>query len=53
LATGGADGVYQLLEGMRTELARAMTLCQFATPEEVSRDLVGAAGPTSQGPGEM
>ncbi|MGH2530233.1 MAG: alpha-hydroxy acid oxidase [Actinomycetota bacterium] len=48
LATGGAEGVYQLLEGMRTELARAMTLCQLATPEEVSRDLVGAAGRPSR-----
>jgi 4-hydroxymandelate oxidase len=44
LATGGAEGVYRLLEGMRTELSRAMTLCQLATPDEVSRDLVGAAG---------
>jgi 4-hydroxymandelate oxidase len=42
LATGGADGVYETLEGMRTELARAMTLCQLATLHEISRDVVEA-----------
>jgi 4-hydroxymandelate oxidase len=48
LATGGAEGVYRLLEGMRTELARAMTLCQLATPKEVTRDLVVAVGRSSR-----
>jgi 4-hydroxymandelate oxidase len=40
LTTGGAEGVHRLLEGMRTELARAMTLCQVATPQEIGRDVV-------------
>jgi 4-hydroxymandelate oxidase len=44
LATGGAEGVHRLLEGLRIELARAMTLCQVATPKEASRDLVWTAG---------
>jgi 4-hydroxymandelate oxidase len=52
LATGGAEGVHRLLEGMRTELARAMTLCQVATPKEASRDLLRTAGRyPGRGPG--
>jgi 4-hydroxymandelate oxidase len=44
LATGGADGVRAVLDGMRAELARTMALCGAASVAEVDRDLL-AVGP--------
>jgi len=40
LAVGGADGVRDVFEHLRTELVRTMALCGVATLGEVTRDLV-------------
>jgi 4-hydroxymandelate oxidase len=40
LATGGADGVRDILLHLRAELARTMALCGVAKLDEVTRDLV-------------
>jgi 4-hydroxymandelate oxidase len=43
LATGGADGVRDVFEHLRTELVRTMALCGVATLSEVTRDLVASS----------
>lgn len=40
LATGGADGVANVLSNLRLELAHAMTLCGIGSVERVPRDLL-------------
>jgi 4-hydroxymandelate oxidase len=40
LATGGAEGVADVLRGMRSELARALVLCQVPSVSDVSDDLI-------------
>ncbi len=40
LAAAGADGVRQVLEILRSELARALALCGCSSPRDVNRDLV-------------
>jgi 4-hydroxymandelate oxidase len=40
LTTGGADGVRSVLEGLRTELDRALALAGAARPTELGADLV-------------
>jgi 4-hydroxymandelate oxidase len=40
LATGGAEGVRGVLDGLRDELVRAMMLCQTPTVSDVSADLL-------------
>jgi 4-hydroxymandelate oxidase len=40
LATGGADGVFGVLDGLREELVRAMILCQTPTLSDISSDLL-------------
>lgn len=40
LAIGGADGVVDVLDQMRTEIARAMALCGAATVGDLTADLV-------------
>lgn len=40
LATGGADGVRDVLDHLRTELVRSMALCGAAKVEECTGDLV-------------
>ena len=40
LATGGADGVRAVLDGLREELALAMALCSCPTVAEVTPDLL-------------
>jgi len=40
LATGGADGVFGVLDGLREELVRAMILCQTPTLGDISSDLL-------------
>jgi len=41
LATGGADGVFGVLDALREEFARAMVLCQTASVGEISPHLLG------------
>lgn len=40
LATGGPDGVTAVLDHLREELVRAMTLCGASTVDDLDRDLV-------------
>jgi 4-hydroxymandelate oxidase len=40
LATGGAEGVTEILEHLRAELVRAMALCGAATLGEIGADLI-------------
>jgi 4-hydroxymandelate oxidase len=40
LAVDGADGVANVLEGLRAELARAMALCGAASVDAITRDLI-------------
>jgi 4-hydroxymandelate oxidase len=40
LAVGGEGGVTQVLEMLRSELARALALCGCSSPLDVSRDLL-------------
>jgi 4-hydroxymandelate oxidase len=40
LATGGADGVREVLEHLHAELKRAMALCGAAKLDELTPDLV-------------
>jgi 4-hydroxymandelate oxidase len=42
LATGGAEGVRALLEGMRDELAWALALCGVPSVAAITRDLVAS-----------
>ncbi len=44
LATGGANGVSAVLNGLKEELARAMMLCQTATVADIAADLLVASG---------
>ncbi len=43
LATGGADGVRGVLDGLREELALAMALCSCPAVADVTSDLLAAA----------
>ncbi len=43
LALGGADGVYEVLEGMREELDRALALSGCTSPAEVTGSLLSAS----------
>jgi 4-hydroxymandelate oxidase len=43
LATGGGEGVRQVLDTLRVELARAMVLCQTGSIGKLSPDLVAEA----------
>ena len=43
LATGGAQGVAAVLDGLRAELVRAMALCGATRLEELTSDLVAPA----------
>jgi 4-hydroxymandelate oxidase len=45
LAADGEQGVVDVLESMRTEIARAMALCGTPTLADITRDLVLAASP--------
>jgi len=45
LATGGAEGVRALLDGMRAELAWALALCGVPSVAAISRDLVASSPP--------
>jgi 4-hydroxymandelate oxidase len=40
LAAAGEEGVTQVLETLRSELARALTLCGCGSPSDVSPDLL-------------
>ena len=40
LATGGADGVFGVLDSLREELVRAMILCQTPTVSDIASDLL-------------
>ena len=40
LAAAGEDGVRQVLEMLRSELVRALTLCGCGSPQDLSRDFV-------------
>lgn len=44
LATGGTDGVRELLDGMRAQVWEALALLGCRTPAEVTPDLARAAG---------
>jgi 4-hydroxymandelate oxidase len=44
LTVGGEAGVAQVLEMIRTEVQRALTLCGCSSPHEVPRDLVRMRG---------
>jgi 4-hydroxymandelate oxidase len=44
LATGGADGVRQMLEMLRSELVRDLALCGCGSPHDVSRDFLQLRG---------
>jgi 4-hydroxymandelate oxidase len=44
LATNGADGVFAVLDHLRTELVRTMQLCGVTRLDEITRDLV-VSGP--------
>jgi 4-hydroxymandelate oxidase len=43
LAVAGAAGVHAMLDGLRAELERAMTLCGAARIADIDRSLVGMA----------
>ncbi len=49
LATGGAEGVMELLENFRSELERIMALCGARQPSEIEPSMVGRIG---ERPGE-
>jgi len=40
LAVAGEEGVSRVLEMLRSELVRALTLCGCSSPNNVSRDLL-------------
>ena len=40
LATGGEDGVVDVLEGLRRQLRLALSLCGATTPADLTRDLI-------------
>ena len=46
LAVNGSAGVRAVLDGLRDELARAMTLCGAATIDDVTAGLLAAADRT-------
>ena len=45
LAAAGEPGVRRVLELLATELAHTLTLCGYASPAEVSRDLIWTGAP--------
>jgi 4-hydroxymandelate oxidase len=48
LATGGAEGVTEILDHLRAELVRAMALCGAATLSEIGPDLIAPPLPASR-----